>query len=208
MYKGIIKKKFDSYILRLYDPPLNINTAITNKMPYTTLTMEDMELMTEYELAEKVIELQDLLEETAKTAKETAPRKHTERRKTRLVRIEGGRMVMGYVLGKRFSNSNRIQNEVREMLKTDGERIDGLCITINNRDLSLTLWSHTDIGLDLMEEKIQELMREGQDKVASGELRPRPTRHHDSRHRDHHYRDDHREHRHRDHSTPARYYIH
>ena len=166
-------------------------------MPFTQLTPEDMETMSRDELIDKITELQDLLAEAKENTRDTGKRIPTERRKTRSVRVVGGRLVMGYVLGKGFENSNRIQREVKELLENEEERTDGLCITVNNRELTLTLWSHSEIGLDMMEERIKELVQEATDKVESGELRPRPRT--DRRHRSHRYHDDRREHRHRSH---------
>ena len=166
-------------------------------MPFTQLTPEDMETMSRDELVDKITELQDLLAEAKENARDTGKRIPTERRKTRSVRVVGGRLVMGYVLGKGFENSNRIQREVKKLLENEEERTDGLCITVNNRELILTLWSHSEIGLDMMEERIKELIQEATDKVKSGELRPRPRT--DRRHRSHRYHDDRREHRHRSH---------
>ena len=161
-------------------------------MPYTTLTTEDLEILSREELVDKVIELQDLLESTASETKETAPREHTEKRDTRIVHVDNGHIAMGYVLGKHFVNSHRVQDETRSILKSEGERTDGLCISAINSN-TLKLFSHSTMGLDLMEERVKVLIQEAQDKIKRGELRQRHRRdnryQYDNRHRhsyDHH----------------------
>lgn len=156
-------------------------------MPYTTLTTEDLEILSREELVDKVIELQDLLESTASETKETAPREHTEKRNTRIVHVDNGHIAMGYVLGKHFVNSHRVQDETRSILKSEGERTDGLCISAINSN-TLKLFSHSTMGLDLMEERVKVLIEEAQDKIKRGELRQRHRR--DNRHR--HSYDNHR----------------
>ena len=172
---------------------------------YTALTSEDMETMEKVELMEKITELQDLMKAlmmeksvaTPVSAPEATPvsaPKEEEyngpRRITRSVKIEGGRTVMGYVLGHKFTNLTGIRKQVIKVLGENGKKPitnektgkTGYGIYIkNNDDLTLTLWSYYEFGLDWMEEQFISLMREGQERVRNGTLRRRehrPQEHH------------------------------
>ena len=124
-----------------------------------------------------------------------------QKKKIKKVHINGFH-IMTYVKGKRNKNLDEIVKDVKEHLKLKGENTSGLWTAPNNHKKAIFLGSRSQIGLDMMEERIMELIQEAKDKVKSGELRPKPFRKHSnhlSHHsRDYHYRDDRREHRYHD----------
>ena len=135
---------------------------------------------------------------TPVSAPEAVPvQAHYPRRSKRVVNIVGGPTVMGYVLGKDKMHITGIREQViKELIeagfapienKMKKKRDYGIFIKKNDLDMTITLWCYYELGLERMEAMFLNLMREGQEKVRSGELRPRRQReyHHTSTYSSH-----------------------
>ncbi len=78
-----------------------------------------------------------------------------DKRQSRIIKVPGGKLIMNYVLGKDVLNCRRILQETREILKTNGKRTKGLYIDVNRCDEEIKIWSHSKLGLDVMQDKIE-----------------------------------------------------